>query len=246
MVIDDHGLYVTQRKLAAMALITVGLNPDTGALHLHAPNQAGIKVAPSDCLQQTECRIWHSTCQVLVAPTAVNQWVTRVLASPQPLRLVYCHPSYPRAVHTARFGEHTLGFADAAPFLITNTQSLLILNNALASQAITPLPMERFRPNIVLKGWPAFSEHTQQNAHLKSTAGTATFNLVDHCQRCSMITLEAKNHHVKSLDAAAIFKTLAQFNSMPNNPKAPAFGVNSTVAMQGELVIKVGMLVTGN
>ena len=62
MAIDDHGLYVTQRKLAAMALITVGLNPDTGALHLHAPNQAGIKVAPSDCLQQTECRIWHSTC----------------------------------------------------------------------------------------------------------------------------------------------------------------------------------------
>lgn len=83
--------------------------------------------------------------------------------------------------------------------------------------------MRHFRPNIVLQGLPAFAEHDVQTL----TLGDNKLKLVDHCQRCVMITVNPDTG--ENLANALPFRELAALNPMPTNAKAPAFGVNATL-----------------
>lgn len=219
LLVDSQGSFVTQRQLPQLGQLKV--IPLAQGIQLEAAGSTQI-VSSDTCQTVMPIRIWDDECRGLAAPFQVNQWLSQVLE--EPVTLLLFDPRSPRPVAPDRFGEgHTL-FADAAPLLITNTSSLDTLNTHLANLGEPPVCMSRFRANIVLEGLPAFAEHSiQQIRHSKKNV---VIQLHDHCQRCSIISLDP---NTGDRSAPQLLRQLAQLNSMPNNPKAPAFGVNASI-----------------
>jgi hypothetical protein len=93
-----------------------------------------------------------------------------------------------------------VSFADAYPFLLLSEESLAELNRRLAA----PLPMNRFRPNLVIRGSPAFGE----DALGAFTIGEIGFRAVKPCDRCAITTTdqETAERGVEPLRTLATFR----------------------------------------
>ncbi len=217
MLINPAGQMVTQRQLPELALLQPII--EVGQLFLTAPGLAPIAVTgvQADSPQELS-QVWKTPVQVQVLP-GLTDWLAAAVPGGQ-LRLVQL--AAPRPMLTERFGSLSqTHFADAAPYLVANTASLTALNQALIVEGQTAVDERRFRANIWLDGLAAFAEHEVPVLNFSQ----CTIRLVDHCQRCSVITVDPERGVF--CPNAKPFKTLAQLNAMPNQPKAPAFGVNA-------------------
>ncbi|MFL0810012.1 MAG: MOSC domain-containing protein [Agarilytica sp.] len=245
---DDHHP-LTQRKNPRMVLIQPKI--DASRLTLSAKGFGNISVSDSDFDERgnrqersdNACFIWRDTCYTQgqlsqEKQKGVSQWLCDVLKEPQNLSLAKVDTHHPRKfIHPERFNVQASYFSDAAPYLIVNQGSLDALNQRCRKQDLTEVDIRHFRPNIVIEGIEAFSEHQFSSMQVKGAE--CLFRLVDHCQRCAMITVQPDTGEY--LPKAHPFKTLAQLNSMPNTPKAPAFGVNACVINPGSNAsIRVG------
>ena len=125
--------------------------------------------------------IWRDHVSAAAAEPAADAWLSRVLGAP-------CHLAWmdgacqrplrsPVAAPTA-----TVSFADGYPCLISSEESLADLNGRLAE----PVPMNRFRPNLVVAGGDAFAEDTWT----RLTIGEATFVAAGPCVRCAVTTVD--------------------------------------------------------
>lgn len=239
MLVMPSGRFVTQRQLSAMALIDTAI--EQNCLHLSAVNRGSVSLpltSPSN-RKPFSGSVWRDECEVIEASEEASAWLNQVLSPPQPLRLVTMSQSFRRTQsEPERFGSdtHTL-FADAAPFLVANRASLDKLNHRLMEKGLAAVDMRRFRPNIIISGVEAFSEHRIQSLR----GNNLDLNLCDHCQRCIITTIDPDTGE-KSADMEP-FNTLIELNPMPDNLKAPAFGVNATLINQDyaeERVLAVG------
>ncbi|HEY6530016.1 MAG TPA: MOSC N-terminal beta barrel domain-containing protein [Cellvibrionaceae bacterium] len=218
MLINAQQQMVTQRQLPELACVQPQFLH--GELYLTAPGiePIAITAAPADG-PRLNSQVWKTPLHVQTCSDAVTQWLAQVLPDAG-LRLVSL--AGPRPMLTERFGgQSATHFADAAPFLVANTASLAALNQALQQEGDSSVDERRFRANIWFNGLEAFNEH--KIAALNLAQGV--IRLVDHCQRCSVITVDP-DRGVFCANAKP-FKTLARLNAMPNQPKAPAFGVNA-------------------
>ncbi|MBX2859568.1 MAG: MOSC N-terminal beta barrel domain-containing protein [Cellvibrionaceae bacterium] len=242
MLVDANGRFVSQRQFPKMALIQA--KPLRDALLLSAPGVEDIVLndIPENAAT-LEVEIWNDRCRAQVAQAEVNQWFSDFLKSSQHLRLVRYHPEEPRwPYQPERFGENNAKFADAAPFLVTNRASLTALNAALKSSALPTVSMARFRPNIVIDGPAAFSEHRLQYLDV----GAAQLKMVDPCARCAIITIDPDTG--EKTPSRVPFQQLAALNPMPQQAKLPAFGVNACIHGKTSLensLLKVGQNIAG-
>ncbi len=230
---EDNGQFVTQRQLPKMCLIRTALSE----FHLSLsspelmPEQDTIQVPIElDAAQEFKAHVWKDECRVVDAGNEVAQWLSRALASPKPLRLVAMSPDFKRLQsQTHRFGNQAAIFADAAPYLLANRDSLEVLNQRLVAEDKDKATIEQFRPNIVVAGLEPFSEHSYTRIH--SSGGEYTLHLHDRCERCSMIGINPSSGEKSA--AHEPYKTLALFNAMPGKPQAAAFGENASL-MRGD------------
>ena len=233
MVINADGKFVSQRQLPQMARIHIDFSeqalilayaPESTSVEYNNPEFFSVDLNPplGDAIT---AHIWNDACQVLDEGRAVGDWLTRVLNSPQPLRLVcMAGDSVRPQSQPERFGANThTQFADAAPFLVTNTTSLHVLNQQLQRDQLDQVDMRHFRPNIVIAGLDAFAE--QQVLRLEHP--DYTLQLCDRSSRCVMTTVNPDTgiKHPQQVP----FKTLTTLNPMPTNSRMPAFGMNTTL-----------------
>lgn len=242
MVVKPGGGFISQRQHPKMALVRVSIIAE--GLRLSAPGFEDIIVDNlADDEPRVPVKIWHDHCRAQVAKTEVNQWISEFLQSTQALRLVKFSPEFPRKPYQPqRFGENKAQFADAAPYLVTNQASLDTLNTHLASASLPSVTMARFRPNIVISGLPAYQEHRLQTLDL----GNIKLKMVDPCSRCAIITIDPSTGN-KDRDRIP-FQQLAELNSMPQQAKVPAFGVNACLLGENpptDIQLKVGQQLTG-
>ncbi|MBR9911030.1 MAG: MOSC domain-containing protein [Gammaproteobacteria bacterium] len=232
MLVLPNGRFVSQRQLPQMALVDTAIEDNClhlgasgrGSVALPLPNPANADATDSAVFKGS---VWRDDCDVIEASRAASAWLNRVLRPPHPLRLVTLAPGRQRpAADPARFGRDTrTRFADAAPYLIANTTSLVRLNQQLALSAKPQVDMRRFRPNLVVAGIEAFGE--QQLRALRHPASGLGFALCDPCERCIITTIDP--------DSATLaadrepFHTLLQLNPLPSKSRAAAFGVNATL-----------------
>lgn len=229
----DNGQFVTQRQLPKMALIATALDE----YHLHLKSPELMPSAPSVQIpielpngHEMKAQVWRDECRVVDAGDEVGQWLSQALASPKPLRLVAMAPDFKRLQSQAhRFGDQAAIFADAAPFLFANRDSLEVLNQRLVAEDKPTAVIEQFRPNIVVAGLEPFSEHDYKRIH--SSGGEYTLQLHDRCERCSMISVNPKTG--ERYPEQEPYKTLALYNAMPDKPQAAAFGENASL-MRGD------------
>lgn len=233
MIIMPNGKFVSQRQMPQMAKLRVDFSEQ--ALILGYEGEiftVDLNPPVSDPITAT---IWKDECQVLDEGPAVGEWLTRVLDSKQPLRLVCMQGDFVRPQSAPeRFGADThTQFADAAPYLLTNTASLDALNQQLNVEGKDKVDIRHFRPNIVVSGLEPFAEQeTKQLVH-----ADYTLTLCDPSSRCIMTTVNPDTG-VKHPDMVP-FKTLTDLNAIPDDKRVPAFGMN-TICTSGEAIIRVG------
>ncbi len=128
-------------------------------------------------------------------------------------------------LYAVRRFQDTVSFADGYPFLLIGESSLADLNSRLE----TPLPMNRFRPNLVVRGGEAFAEDRWK----KIRVGERTFHVVRPCARCVITTVDQARGEKAGNEP---LKTLATYRN--KNGKV-LFGQNLIAEGAGGMV-KVG------
>ena len=179
MVVDEGGRFLTQREHPRMALIRPGLTDD--ALTLDAPAMPTLQapLVPPQAGPLT-VRVWRSVCEALPVGAEADGWLSDCLDTP--VRLVWMPDTTHRAVSPdhSRPGD-VVSFADGYPFLLLGEASLADLNARLAA----PVLMDRFRPNFVVSGSPAYAEDGWARVRI----GGVSFRAAKPCDRCGMTAI---------------------------------------------------------
>ena len=181
MVVDAHGKFLTGREHARLTLIRALPNADE-SLHLDAPGTSGIRIGVPDARGvRLATAVWDSPVSPLIADETANTWLSTFLGAPA--RLVYMDSECVRAVDAkyAAPGDE-VSFADGFPLLLISQASLDLLNSKLAA----PVPMLRFRPNLVVAGTEAHAEDSWKRIRV----GEVEFDVIKPCVRCVFTTVD--------------------------------------------------------
>lgn len=224
MVVDDSWRFVSQRELPRLCLI----QPTIGASHLtiSAPGMSDISLPLSGASAGTRrVRVWADEVEAEVAPAEVGEWLSEFLGARH--HLVRIPPRTVRGVDPA-FGRpgDRVGFADAFPFLVISQASLDDLNGRLVAQGHESLPMNRFRPNLVVAGTAPFAEDSWGTVRI----GAIGFRVVKPCARCVITTTDQATGVV----GREPLRTLATYRRVGGKVM---FGQNACHDQTGELVI---------
>ena len=239
MLVDSHQRFVTQRQLPALATVSVTLTPDSLVLSHPAVEPISISLEePQGNLRLVS--VWGDHCKALPESEVVSEWLEAALGEQaKGISLVRFATTFTRAVEEDFLagGEAHTYFADGYPFLITTTGSLDALNQALVETGHTPVPMNRFRPNIVVECDDAWEE--DRWATLAAEGYQLT--LRKPCQRCKITTVDQRTGTIPT--QAEPLKTLLALNTQPHL-KGAHFGQNATLAAGDGSVIRVGDVVS--
>lgn len=180
MVVDVQGHFVTQREQPRMALIAPELHGV--GLRITAPGMTPLIIDGLSIEQRTSVRVWRDHCAAFDEGDTAAAWFSEFLGLA--VRLVRFDESQPRLSSREWTGqvEAYNQFSDGFPILVISTASLAELNSRLA----TPLPMNRFRPNLVLEGLPAYGEDTLDELRTDSLC----LRVVKPCTRCKITTTD--------------------------------------------------------
>ena len=180
MLVDAQGTFLSQRTHPQLTRIVPEITDD--ALVLHAAGVPVLRVPLDNRGEPLPVRVWKDACVGVDQGAAAHEWASWVLG--QAVRLVRAAPDMERAANVKFAGTTPapLGFADGYPLLVCNRASLEDLNQRLPWR----IPIERFRPNIVVSGLPAWAEDRIDTLAL----GAVTLRLVKPCTRCSIPSLD--------------------------------------------------------
>jgi len=179
---------VTQREQPSLALVTVAPEGESG-LRVTAPGREPLHVPPPGAAPLETVRLFSDKIEVLPAGAAADGWFSGYLGVP--VRLVHLDdPSVRRPVEPefARPGD-MVSLADGYPLLIAATGSLDALNALIAAgdRAVEgPLPMNRFRPNVVIDGTAPWAEDGWRRVRI----GEVLFRVPKPCGRCVVTTTD--------------------------------------------------------
>ncbi|MBL8712814.1 MAG: MOSC domain-containing protein [Alphaproteobacteria bacterium] len=200
MIVDENYKFATQREVPAMAAIETAIAGDMLALGLNG-SAIGIDF-PSPHAQKHTVTIWKQQVEAYAAGAAADKWVSQALGFRA--HLVW-QGGLPRTIASSQAEPDTpTSFADDFPVLVTLAESLADLNTRMAH----PLPMNRFRPNIVISGAPAWSEDTWRKIRIRGTV----IDLPKPCLRCAVTTTD-QQLGLRSPDNEPL-KTLKTFRLM--------------------------------
>jgi uncharacterized protein YcbX len=223
MVVTEQGKFLTQREIPRLALVTPTLKDH--ALELSAPNYDSISLAIRSSGTPWPVDIWKSKgVHAIDQGEAAARWFSDWLG--EPVRLVHFADGYKRRInekYALSNDDHT-GFADGYPILLTSEEGLQDLNSRLE----TPVPMNRFRPNLVVKGCEPFAEDTWNRIRV----GDVELAIVKPCDRCVVTTID-KETLEKSKEP---LKTLSRYRKQP---LGVIFGQNVIPLNEGRL--RLGM-----
>src|SRR5882757_6521665 len=181
LIVDENGRFVTQREVPRLALIVPALSDKM--LELRAPRlSVAVPLDHDHTGKRSNVTVWRDTLQAIDqgddAAAALSAWIGR------PVRLVRFDPAVRRLCNPdfAGTGGAHHSFADGYPVLVISEASLADLNGRLA----TPLPINRFRPNLLLSGIEPYDED-----HIDElTVGGVTLKVVKPCTRCQITTTD--------------------------------------------------------
>jgi len=229
MVVDATGMFITQRELPRLALVDVAAGP--GILTLRAPGAVPLEVAQAAPGPSTTVEVWRHRGRGIDAGDTAAAWLSAWLCTAA--RLVRFDPATPRACNTefaGTSGAHTY-FADGYPVLVISAASLADLNARLQARGSHALPMNRFRPNVVLDGLPPYAED-----HLDTiTIGSVTLTCVKPCTRCVVTTTDQDTTHT----GMEPLRTLGEYR-MNERLGGVTFGMNAIVSAGAGAAIGCG------
>lgn len=186
LLVDEDSRFVSQREEPSLARVTVASEPAAGMISVSAPGQPGTQIAvPAADAELLKVTVWGSVLVAAEAGPVADAWFSAFLG--RPVRLVYLDDPTRRSVDPeyGRDGD-VVSFADGYPLLLTSTGSLAQLGQWLADDGDQPVPMTRFRPNVVVTGAPPWDEDHWRLIRI----GAVTFRVAKPCGRCVVTTTD--------------------------------------------------------
>ncbi|HET9172864.1 MAG TPA: MOSC N-terminal beta barrel domain-containing protein [Actinospica sp.] len=236
LVTDAEGLKRTQRELPRMALIRPTYSAG-GGLRLCAPGMPDLELPPvsrASGAEEATVTVWRFTGPAARAGAEADAWMTSFLGLPS--RLVRMddtsvrptNPDYSRA-------QDRVSFADGYPLLLASGASLAALNDRIVEMGGEPVPMTRFRPNVVVEGAEPWAEDTWKRIRV----GEQSFRVVKRCDRCVMTTVDPE---LGRFTGQQPLKALRRFR---REGKAVHFAVNLIPDTVGKLRVGAELEVIG-
>ena len=224
MIVDDDDRFITQRTHPRLAVIRPAIMP--GALQLDAPGQPTLRVPLDGPRGFRRVVVWNDSCESGDEGDAAARWLEAVVG--ESVRLVRATPGM-RHANRMWTGElmSPVTFSDGFPILVTNAASLEWVNARLPG----PVPMDRFRPNIVVDGLEAFAE--DRIAEL--TIGPVTLRFVKPCMRCSVPSIDQLTGE-QAVDPVAVLRPTRFDRAL----KGITFGENAVIVEGVNATIAVG------
>ncbi|MDR3695055.1 MOSC N-terminal beta barrel domain-containing protein [Mucilaginibacter sp.] len=227
MLVGENNRFISQREAPQMTQLLVAIDED-GLKITHKINGESL-ILPFNTpplggrgASRVVVTIWDDTCVAEFVGNDADDWFSQMLGFK--CRLVYMPDDTKRIVDQKYApGDSITSFSDAYPFLIIGQASLDDLNNRLA----VPLPMDRFRPNIVYTGGHPYEEDLMG----RFTIGGISFRGVKLCARCPITTINQQD----ASRGKEPLKTLASYRQKNNKV---LFGQN--IVHTGEGIVKVG------
>lgn len=234
MLVDADGNFLSQRAHPRMALIVPRLTPR--ALEVSAPGMAPLELAPGlpDPARAAvrQVRLWDDALPAYDCGAAAAAWFTTFLGAP--CQLV----RFDRRVERLSNRQWTGGvaapnqFSDGYPLLAISLASLADLNARLAAIGRAALPMNRFRPNLVIDGVDAFEEDYAASFRL----GASVLKPVKPCPRCPIPSVDQDS----GLVGPDPLDVLRSYRAKPEMDGAICFGMNCIVTEGGGALLRVG------
>lgn len=232
MLVDENNRFLTQRDHPEMALLKTKIESKNIIVYHISDETDRIKIPLEPDPSSTELvEVWEDKCLAQPADDKINQWFSKKLG-------IYCKAVYMpdeslRPVDSKYAKSHSdiTSFSDAYPMLLISEASLEDLNSRLDQ----PVPMDRFRPNLVIDGVYAYAEDEMQSFSINGNQ----FYGVKLCGRCIVTTTD----QMTGVRAKEPLKTLATYRNF--NGKV-CFGQNVICGPQGiirvndEVIIEQG------
>jgi uncharacterized protein YcbX len=221
MLVDDNNQFISQREVHEMALMHIEIKAQGLRVSYLPDNSSVIIPFTPQTSEFAEVTIWDDTCTGQFVSNEANQWFSRMLGIN--CRLVYMPDDTLRITDQRYTPENSItSFSDAYPFLVIGQASLDDLNSRLAQ----PLPMNRFRPNIVFTGGEPFSEDLMHSLMI----GDVKFHGVKLCARCNIPAIDQGT----AVQGKEPLKTLARYRFKNNKIM---FGQNLAHEGTGEIAV---------
>jgi hypothetical protein len=186
MLIDEAGVAVTARECPGLLRVVPQVAGDS--LLLDAPQQPPMQVAVPVGGRLVTVRVWDDVFEATLVPGSAADWFSEVAG--RAVRLVYLDDPRRRPTDPlrSRVGD-VVSLADGYPMLLASTESLGELNRWVEEGPRAgdgPLPMSRFRPNLVISGTPAWAEDRWRRVRV----GQTTFRSAKACDRCVLTLVD--------------------------------------------------------
>lgn len=204
MLVDENNRFLSQREFAVMALLEPEIIGDMMIIHNRQREQPPLSLALHPVVGETiMVNVWSDRCRAAVSGKEADEWFSSALG--MNCRLVYMPESTNRRVdgRYAHAKENTM-FSDGYPFMMIGESSLEDLNSRLE----IPLPMNRFRPNIVFAGGQPYQEDEMKSFRINNM----NFAGVKLCARCNVTTIDQET----TLTGKEPLKTFASYRRKNN------------------------------
>jgi hypothetical protein len=231
MVVTPGGHFLTQRDYPKLALVIPSISSDKLTLSAPGTEELSVPILKSGPTRSVD--IWSSKeVQAVDQGELAAEWFSDWLEAD--VRLVHFAEGAIRKIneqYAVSADDHT-GFADDYPILLASEESLADLNNRLD----TPVPMNRFRPNVVVRGCEAFAEDNWSRICI----GEVEMAVVKPCARCVVTTIDKQTleRNKEPLKTLATYRKQtggAMFgqNVIPLNEGRLRLGMNVEILSKG-------------
>jgi uncharacterized protein len=238
MVVDEAGEQLTQRELPRMALIQPAFKG--GELQLRAPGMLALHLKLDTVEAATRVRVWDDVVKAYDMGALASQWFSDFLG--RRLRLARFDPEQQRLSDPAWTGDIAAenGFADGFPLLVIGESSLDELNGRLEARGQAPVTMQRFRPNLVLRGLQPHDEDHLHELTVTTDDGPVRLRLVKPCTRCTMPNVDPSTASTSHEPG----DTLAGYRADARVKGAITFGMNAVIVEGFDRRLRVGQAVS--
>jgi uncharacterized protein len=185
LLVDSDCRFVSQREHPALARLAVRYGPGAD-ITASGEGYPTVEVAvPGESPELLKVTVWGSPVLAAAAGPEADAWFSDYLG--EKVRLVYLDDPTRRAVDPDYGADgDVVSFADGYPLLLTNAESLDQLGEWLIAAGDQPVPMNRFRPNVVVSGYEPWAEDRWRRIRI----GSVSFRVVKPCDRCVVTTTD--------------------------------------------------------
>jgi uncharacterized protein YcbX len=229
MVVDEaDGSFRSQRNDPRLAVVGVEVLDEGKRLRLTAPGAGALDLDVALDGERREVSLFGRPIgEAVDQGPRVADWFSDLLGARS--RLVRVRPGFDRD----GWGEHPgkVNFADAHALSISSLSSLDALNARILERGADPVPMDRFRPNIVITGWP--DPHTEDRfRHL--TLGTAGLGYSVRAMRCSVPLVDQATGRAAGPEP---IRTLSGYRREPEYDGKVSFATKAAVLRAGTIAV---------